>query len=33
MVRSYYSEDHQIDLGGWSLRPPTYLPLAAASHR
>lgn len=30
MVRSYYSEDHQIDLGGWSLRPPTYLPLVFA---
>jgi hypothetical protein len=30
MVRSYYSEDHPIDLDGWSLRPPTYLPLVFA---
>jgi hypothetical protein len=29
-VDSYYSEDHQIDLGGWSLRPPAYLPLVFA---
>jgi hypothetical protein len=29
-MRSYYSDDHQIDIGGWPLRPPTYLPLVFA---
>jgi hypothetical protein len=26
-VTSYYSEDRLIDVTGWSVRPPTYLPL------